>query len=66
MPEVTEVVKLRRKVMTELAQMAFEGRLQEDVEKILYSVVTEDGPRYRCCIHKERAVLQDRIKRDFS
>ena len=62
MPEVTEVVKLRRKVMTELAQMAFEGRLQDDVEKILYTVVTEEGPRYRCCVHKERAVLQDRIR----
>ena len=22
---------------------------------------TESGPRYRCCIHKERAVLKERI-----
>lgn len=66
MPEVNEIVKIRRKVLTEIAQMTFEGRLREDVGNILYSVVTDEGPRYRCCIHKERAVLQDRIKSALS
>lgn len=66
MPEVNEIVKIRRKVFTEIAQMAFEGRLREDVGNILYSVVTDEGPRYRCCVHKERAVLQDRIKSALS
>ena len=66
MPEVNEIVKIRRKVLTEIAQMTFEGRLREDVETILHSVVTEEGPRYRCCVHKERAVLQDRIKSALS
>ena len=66
MPEVNEIVKIRRKVLTEIAQMTFEGRLQEDIETILQSVVTEEGPRYRCCVHKERAVLKDRIKSALS
>ena len=66
MPEINEITKIRRKVLTEIAQMTFEGRLGTDVENILFSVVTDDGPRYRCCIHKERAVLQDRIKSALS
>lgn len=66
MPEVNEIVKIRRKVLTELAQMMFEDRLREDVDTILNSVVTEEGPRYRCCIHKERAVLKDRIRSALS
>ena len=66
MPEVNEIVKIRRKVLTELAQMTFEGRLREDVETIIQTVVTDDGPRYRCCVHKERAVLKDRIKSALS
>lgn len=66
MPEINEITKIRRKVLTEIAQMAFEDRLQSDVETILHSVVTEEGPRYRCCVHKERAVLQDRIKSALS
>lgn len=61
MAQVTEVTKIRRKVLSELAKFAFEGTLKENINGILYTVVTEDGPRYRCCVHKERAVLKDRI-----
>ena len=66
MPEINEISKIRRKVLTEIAQMTFEGRLQTDVDNILHTVVTEEGPRYRCCVHKERAVLQDRVKSALS
>lgn len=59
--QVSEVAKIRRKVLAELSRMAFAGTLAEDVAEILNTVVTEDGPRYRCCVHKERAVLKDRI-----
>jgi len=65
-PEINEITKIRRKVLTEISQMTFDGRLDTDVENILTSVVTDDGPRYRCCVHKERAVLQDRIKSALS
>lgn len=61
MSQVTEVVKIRRKVLAEIAKMTFEGTLQDNIEDIMGTVVTEDGPRYRCCVHKERAVLKDRI-----
>lgn len=60
--QVTEVVKLRRKVLVEIARLAYNGNLQTNINNILSTVVTEDGPRYRCCIHKERAVLNERIK----
>lgn len=59
--QVNEVVKLHRKVLTEIARQTMEDRLDKDVEQILYNVVTDGGPRYRCCIHKERAVLRNRI-----
>lgn len=61
MSQITEVVKLRRKVLTEVAKLAYNDQLEENVESILTTVVTEDGPRYRCCVHKERAVLRNRI-----
>lgn len=61
MSQVTEVVKIRRKVLAEAARHAFDGKLIENVLEIPKTVVTEEGPRYRCCVHKERAVLQDRI-----
>lgn len=59
--ELTEVAKLRREVLTRLAKYTFEGNLIDHVYDILYQVVTEDTQRYRCCVHKERAVLKNRI-----
>lgn len=59
--ELTEVTKFRRAVLTGLAKFTWQGTLPEHVYDILYSVVTEDTQRVRCCVHKERAVLKNRI-----
>ncbi|MDU4960664.1 MAG: 4Fe-4S dicluster domain-containing protein [Sporomusaceae bacterium] len=66
MAQVTEVVKLQRKVLAEVSRLALHEQLADHIEDILTTVVTEDGPRYRCCIHKERAVLKDRINMALS
>ncbi len=66
MLQVTEVTKLRRRVLSEIAKLSFAGKLADNVGEILNTVVTEQGPRYRCCVHKERAVLKDRINMALS
>ena len=58
----TEIVKLRRQVLVELSKLAYQGDLKEKVKDLLTTIVTEKGPRYRCCVHKERAILEERIK----
>ena len=58
----TEIVKLRRQVLVELSKLAYQGNLKENVQDLLTTIVTEKGPRYRCCVHKERAILEERIK----
>ncbi|WP_346354143.1 4Fe-4S dicluster domain-containing protein [Azotosporobacter soli] len=62
MLQMTEVIKIRRKVLLELARLTWEGSLSQNISEIADTIVTSDGPRYRCCVHKERAVLKDRIK----
>lgn len=62
MLQMTEVIKIRRKVLLELARLTWEGTLSENITEIMDTIVTSEGPRYRCCVHKERAVLKDRIK----
>jgi [FeFe] hydrogenase (group B1/B3) len=61
MPQITEVVRIRRQLLTELAKLAFSRDLREMVEAIPEVISTEEGERYRCCVHKERAILQQRI-----
>jgi len=58
---LTEVEKIKRKVVAELARLTFGGTLPYDAGEIFTTVVTEEGPRYRCCVHKERAVLRRRV-----
>lgn len=62
MAQTTEVVKLRRKVLVELARLAYQKNLTNQIQSLLTTIVTEDTPRYRCCVHKERAILEERIK----
>ncbi|EGO61843.1 4Fe-4S dicluster domain-containing protein [Acetonema longum] len=66
MSQVTEVIKIQRKVWAEITRMTLAGELEANVDEILRTVVTENGPRYRCCVHKERAVLRDRINMALS
>jgi len=58
--ELTDVVKLRRAVYRSIAEYTWNDCLPEHVHDIL-GMVKEDGPRLRCCVHKERAVLRNRI-----
>jgi len=63
MAQISEVVKIRRKVLSEIARLAFANDLdKQNIVEVLDQVVHESGPRYRCCVHKERAVLKDRVK----
>ncbi len=56
------VTILRRNIFTILAEMAFEDRLIEDIEKIPRMIVPDDSKSFRCCIHKDRAIIGERIK----
>ena len=63
MAQITEVVKIRRKVLSEIARLSFADELyKQNIIDGLDNVVHETGPRYRCCVHKERAVVKDRVK----
>ena len=62
----TEVVRIRNKVLEEISRMAYEGRLEKDIVGVMDIIVSEAGPRYRCCVHKEKAVLRQRINLTLS
>lgn len=63
MVRMTEVVKIRRKVLAEVARLTFADELNKNnLIEMFDNLVTEDGPRYRCCVYKERAILKDRVK----
>lgn len=58
----TDVQKLKYEVLREVARLAFEGRLNDAYYEIPKTVVPGPKPTMRCCIYKERAVAQERVR----
>ncbi|WP_371380122.1 4Fe-4S dicluster domain-containing protein [Sporomusa aerivorans] len=64
--QTTEVVRIRSKVLAEITKLTYENRLEKDIAGVMDIIVSEEGPRYRCCVHKEKAVLRQRINLTLS
>jgi [FeFe] hydrogenase (group B1/B3) len=64
MPRTFETViqQIRHDVLTHLARMALERTLEHATETIPALVIPGKQPRFRCCVHRERAVVRDRVK----
>lgn len=58
----TNVQELKYKVLKEVAKSTFNGTLLNDFYDIPKKVVPGPKSSMRCCIYKERAIVQERIK----
>ncbi len=57
----TKVQYLKYKVLREVARYAFQDNLLESYIEIP-KLIVKDKPSMRCCIYKERAIVEERIK----
>ena len=58
----TKVQHLKYKVLREVARLAWEDRLVENVLDIPTMLAPGKQATHRCCIYKERAILGERVK----
>ena len=58
----TRVQELKYKVLKEVAKSMWNDSLQEDLYDIPKTIVPGPKPSMRCCIYKERAIVEERIK----
>lgn len=59
----TQLKKLKHEVLKEVTILAKEDRINgEELEKIPYKIIQGDKPQYRCCVYKERAIVNERVK----
>ncbi len=58
----TKVQHLKYKVLKEVAKNAFEGTLNEALFDIQKTIVPGKKPSMRCCVYKERAIVNERVK----
>lgn len=59
---VSEVTKIRRKVLKEVASLLFNNQLVAGIESIPQKIIADGVHSYRCCQYKEKAILRERIK----
>lgn len=64
MPRVfdTNVQLTKYNVLKEVIRRAYDGTLQEAYIDIPKTIVPGPKPQLRCCIYKERAIVQERVK----
>ena len=61
MAGVSEITVIKRKVLKEVATLAWQGRMKE-IDSLPRKLTNDGIKNYRCCEYRERAVLTDRIK----
>lgn len=58
----TKVQYLKYKVLREVARQAWNDTLYDNILDIPKIIVPGNTPTMRCCVYKERAILEERIK----
>ncbi len=58
----TKVQHLKYRVLKEVARLAWEGSLFENLLDIPQTLVPGKTSTMRCCVYKERAILSERVK----
>lgn len=58
----TKVQHLKYKVLREVARLAWNDTLLENVVDIPQRIVPGKTPTMRCCVYKERAIISERVK----
>ena len=58
----TKVQYLKYKVLREVARLAWDGRLLDNIMDIPQKLIPGREPTMRCCVYKERAILGEMVK----
>lgn len=58
----TKVQYIKYKAIKEVARLAWDGKLMENILDVPKIIVPGKVPTMRCCVYKERAILGERVK----
>lgn len=58
----TKIQYLKYKVLREVARLAWQDKLLDHLYDIPKTIVPGNTPTMRCCVYKERAILEERVK----
>jgi [FeFe] hydrogenase (group B1/B3) len=58
----TDVQRIQHTVLTQIARLALERRRDYLFDEIPKTVIPDAKPQFRCCVYRERAIVQERVR----
>ena len=59
--ENNTIGEVKDEVLYQVAKAAFEGNLHKIEATLPYEILPGTKPKFRCCVHKEREIVRERI-----
>lgn len=56
------VIRIKHRILYEVAKHAFAGDLEEARDMIPMEIIPGPTPQFRCCVYKEREIIRQRIR----
>ena len=53
--------ELKYKVLSKVAELCYEDRLEEKRDQVPYDIIPGPLPTFRCCIYREREIIRERV-----
>lgn len=60
--EDANIAGVKHEVLKAVAKLAFEKRLQENIDRIPYDLIPGSQANFRCCVYKEREIIRQRVR----
>ncbi|MBN2652242.1 MAG: 4Fe-4S binding protein [Spirochaetales bacterium] len=58
---INNAIRLKREILLQTIDVFLQDKPFEKLEEIPYRIIPDGADSYRCCIHKDRAVIRSRI-----
>ena len=60
--EDSTIGNVKYAVLKRVAQLTYEGRLEENIDQIPYELIPGPQANFRCCIYREREIIRQRVR----
>jgi [FeFe] hydrogenase (group B1/B3) len=57
-----DTFEITKKVLLEVADLAWQGKLEEEKDSLPYKMIPGPKPQFRCCVYREREIIRERIR----
>lgn len=60
--EDSTIGNIKYAVLKRVAELAFQGKLEEDIDGIPFELIPGPQANFRCCIYREREIIRQRVR----